>query len=55
MTCPIVPPHLLQVPVEDGTCGVTLPPMLFGEDDSNGAGGEEGFLGVKGRDTQVSQ
>lgn len=40
-----MPPYLLQVPVEDGTYGVTLPPKLLGEDDSNGAGGEEGFLG----------
>ncbi|XP_066062893.1 interleukin-6 receptor subunit alpha isoform X2 [Chamaea fasciata] len=32
-------PFSSQVPVEDGTYGVTLPPKLFGEDDSNGAGG----------------
>uniref|UniRef100_A0A8C0URC1 Interleukin 6 receptor n=1 Tax=Cyanistes caeruleus TaxID=156563 RepID=A0A8C0URC1_CYACU len=28
-----------SVPMEDGTYGVTLPPLLFGEDDTNGAGG----------------
>lgn len=44
MTHPIVPPHLLQVLVEDGTYGVTLPPTLLREDDSDGVGGEEGFL-----------
>ncbi|XP_058716567.1 interleukin-6 receptor subunit alpha isoform X5 [Poecile atricapillus] len=32
-------PFSSQVPTEDGTYGVTLPPMLFGEDDTNGAGG----------------
>lgn len=41
-------PHLLQVPMEDGTYGVTLPPKLFGEDDTDGAGGEEGFQGWGG-------
>uniref|UniRef100_A0A8C3Y7K7 Interleukin 6 receptor n=1 Tax=Catharus ustulatus TaxID=91951 RepID=A0A8C3Y7K7_CATUS len=39
LTCPIVPLHLLQVPMEDGTYGVTLLPRLFREDDTDGAGG----------------
>ncbi|XP_041253212.1 interleukin-6 receptor subunit alpha isoform X3 [Onychostruthus taczanowskii] len=32
-------PFSSQVPTEDGTYGVTLPPNLFGEDDTNGARG----------------
>lgn len=31
--------------MEDGTYGVTLSLELFGEDHTNSAGGEEGFLG----------
>ncbi|XP_063276619.1 interleukin-6 receptor subunit alpha isoform X4 [Prinia subflava] len=31
--------HVVQVPLEDGTYGVTLLPRLFAEDDANGAAG----------------
>lgn len=38
--------------MEDGTYGVTLIPRLFEEDDTDSAGGEEGFLDLEW-DTKV--